>query len=107
MAGALATTDAEGNDGSEAGVAKLAGAVAGEAAAASCCCLEHAASVKSNADDKTNAADFMRRLSKSSTRVHRMTDNPRLGTSRMSQGAVMSTGRWGAAWGRENGTASG
>jgi len=59
VAGALATTDAEGNDGSEAGVAKLAGAVAGEAGAASCCCLEHAASVKSNADDKTNGADFI------------------------------------------------
>ena len=64
MAGALATTDAEGNDGSEAGVAKLAGAVAVEAGAASCCCLEHAASVKSNADDKTNGADFMSWLSK-------------------------------------------
>jgi hypothetical protein len=59
VAGALATTDAEGSDGSEAGVAKLAGAVAVEGGAASCDCLEQAASVKSNADDKTNRVDFM------------------------------------------------
>ena len=105
MAGALATTDAEGSDGSEAGVAKLAGAVAGEAGAASCCCLEHAASVKSNADDKTNGADFMSWLSKSSTvlqtvstqhlpqriassrlwaRIRRMTGQPGLPASRWS-----------------------
>ena len=67
MAGALATTDAEGSDGSEAGVAKLAGAVVGEGGTASCGCLEQAASVNSNADDKTNGADFMSWPSKSST----------------------------------------
>ena len=67
VAGALATTDAEGSDGSEAGVAKVPGVVVVEAGAASCGCLEQAASVKSNADDKTNGADFMSWLSKSST----------------------------------------
>ncbi len=71
MAGALATTDAEGSDGSEAGVAKpLAGAVVVEGGAESCGCLEQAARVKSIADDKTNGADFMSLLSKSSTVLH-------------------------------------
>ena len=64
MAGALATTDAEGSDGSEAGVAKLAGAVVGEGGTASCGCLEQAASVKSSADDKrakrTSSVGFQR-----------------------------------------------
>ena len=70
VAGALATTDAEGSDGSEAGVAKLAGAVVVEGGAASCGCFEQAASVKSNADEKTKGADFMEWLSKSSTVLH-------------------------------------
>jgi len=103
VAGALATTDAEGSDGSEAGVAKLAGAVVGEGGTASCGCLEQAASVNSNADDKTNGADFMSWLSKSSTvlqtvstqhlpqriassrlwaRIRRMTGQPGLPASR-------------------------
>jgi hypothetical protein len=65
VSGALATTDAEGSEGSEAGVAKLlAGGVVVEEGAASCGCLEQAASVKSNADDTTNGADFMSWLSK-------------------------------------------
>ncbi|HEX2541455.1 MAG TPA: hypothetical protein VHM00_10275 [Caldimonas sp.] len=60
MDGALATTDADGSDGSEAGAATLAGAVVVEGRAASSGCLEQAASVRSNADDKTKGADFMR-----------------------------------------------
>jgi hypothetical protein len=58
--GALATTDAEGSEGSEAGDAKpLAGAAAAEGAAASWGVFEQAASVRSNADDKTSGANFM------------------------------------------------
>jgi hypothetical protein len=52
VAGALATTDADGSDESEAGAAKpLDGTVEVEGGAASWGCLEQAATVKSNADD--------------------------------------------------------
>ena len=71
MPGALATTDAEGSDGSEAGVAKaLAGAMLERGGAPSCGCLEQASSVNNNANDKSNGANFMGGLSKSSTLLH-------------------------------------
>jgi hypothetical protein len=63
--GALATTDAEGSEGSEAGVAKaLAGAVLDKGGALSCDCLEQAANPNNIANDKRNGADFIGRLSK-------------------------------------------
>lgn len=65
VGGALATTDAEGSDGSEAGVATaLAGDVIETEGAASCGCLEQAASAN-NANDRRNGADFMGGLSQS------------------------------------------
>ena len=67
MPGALATTDAEGSDGSEAGVGRPAGVRVVEGGTASCGCLEQAASVKSSADDKRSEADFICRLSKTRT----------------------------------------
>jgi len=73
VAGALATTDAAGSDGSEAGVAKpLAGTGVVEGETASCDCLEQAVSVRSNADDKTNGADIMSWPSKASTVLQRL-----------------------------------
>ena len=62
--GAFATTDAEGSDGSEAGVATaLADAVV--EGAASCGCLEQAASANNDAIDRSKGTDFMADLSKS------------------------------------------
>jgi hypothetical protein len=64
VGGALATTDAEGSDGSEAGIATaLAGDVIETEGAASCGCLEQAASANNNAKDRRNGADFMSGLS--------------------------------------------
>lgn len=64
--GALVTTDAEGSDGSEAGVATaLAGALVEKLGAASGGCLEQAPSAKDNANTRRNGADFMGELSKS------------------------------------------
>jgi hypothetical protein len=69
VGGALATTDAEGSDGSEAGVATaLAGAVIETEGVPSCGCLEQAASARANANDRRNGADFMVWLSQSSQR---------------------------------------
>ncbi len=65
MGGALTTTDAEGSDGSEAGVAKaLVGDVVEKVGAGSCGCLEQAAS-KDNANARRKGEDFMGALSKS------------------------------------------
>ena len=103
--GAFTATDAEGSEGSDAGVAKALAGGGFEDATGSCGCLEQAASVNSNADDKTNGADFMSWLSKSSTvlqtvstqhlpqriassrlwaRIRRMTGQPGLPASRWS-----------------------
>lgn len=99
MAGALATTDAEGSDGSEAGVAKLAGAVAVGGGVASWGCLEHAASVKSNADAKRNGADFMSWLSKSSTVLTAVSTTccPNVSHRRLSARIRRTTGQTGLA----------
>jgi hypothetical protein len=60
VVGALATTDAEGSEGSEAGDAKaLGGAVVDKGGARSCGCFEQAANPNNNANDKRNGADFM------------------------------------------------
>ncbi len=59
MGGALATTDAEGSDGSEAGVVTAAaGAGLEEIGAPSCGCLEQATG-KDNANIRSNGEDFM------------------------------------------------
>ncbi len=66
MAGALATTDAEGSDGSEAGVATaLAGAVIDKEGVASGGCLEQAASINSDEKARRSGAHFMGKLAKS------------------------------------------
>ena len=82
MAGALATTDAEGSDGSEAGVERPAGVGVVEGGTASCGCLAQAASVESSADDKRNEADFICWLSKTLTVLHgRRSHRPTLRSS--------------------------
>ena len=71
MGGAFTAIDAEGSDGSEAGVAKaLAAALLERGGAASCGCLEHAPSVNNDAKNSRNGADFMGWLSKSWTLFH-------------------------------------
>lgn len=60
VGGALATTDAEGSEGSEAGIATaLAGDVIETEGAASCGFLEQAESANNNANGRRNRADFM------------------------------------------------
>jgi hypothetical protein len=60
VGGASATTEAEGSEGSEAGIATaLAGAVTDTEGAPSCGCLEQAACADKKASDSRNGADFM------------------------------------------------
>ena len=63
--GAFATTDAEGSDGSEAGVATALADAVVEEGAASCGCLEQAASANNDAIGRSKRTDFMADLSKS------------------------------------------
>jgi len=63
--GAFTTTDAEGSDGSEAGVATALADAVVEEGAASCGCLEQAASANNDAIGRSKRTDFMADLSKS------------------------------------------
>jgi len=70
--GAFTTTDAEGSEGSDAGVAKALAGAGLEEKAASCGCLEQAASANNNPIDRRNGPVFIRGgLSRSLTLLHR------------------------------------
>jgi len=70
--GAFTATDAEGSEGSDAGVAKALAGAGVEDGAASCACLEQAVSANNNAIDRREGPEFIGGgLSKASTLLDR------------------------------------
>ena len=95
--GALATTDADGSDGSEAGVATaLAGAVVENSGAASGVRFEQAENARASRQAEMPKADFIERISKPATLL-RSSIVPAPGVSRCEVSRLLRV-RAGAVW---------